>query len=51
MLGLLVPGLGFIPGRPVEDHLPALPIILLHVFIYLGFHFLKLVVHVFILLT
>lgn len=34
MLGLLGPGLGFIPGHPVEDHLPALPIILLHVFIW-----------------
>lgn len=45
MLGPLGPGLGFIPGLPVEDCLPALPIILL------GFHFLKLVVHVFILLT
>ena len=49
MLGPLGPGLGFIPGLPVEDRLPALPLILLHV--YLGFHFLKLVVHVFILLT
>lgn len=51
MLGLLVPGLGFYSRAPVEDHLPALPIILLHVFIYLGFHFLVLMNHVFILLT
>ena len=29
MLGPLGPGLGFIPGLPVEDRLPALPIILL----------------------
>ena len=34
MLGPLGPGLGFIPGLPVEDCLPALPIILLRVFIW-----------------
>ena len=38
MLGPLGPGLGFIPGLPVEDRLPALPIILLRVF---GFSFSK----------